>query len=361
MIKIATILGARPQFIKAAPVSRAFLNADIKETVIHTGQHYDDKMSDVFFREMNIPAPTINLAVGSGSHGKQTGLMLIKIEEILLKESPDIVLVYGDTNSTLAGALAACKLRIPIAHIEAGLRSFNRDMPEEHNRILTDHCADILFCPTSAAIKNLAREGIEQGTHLVGDTMYDAVLAYAKISDRRSEIISNLGLAPKEYLLATLHRPYNTDDSVCLKRILKAFCKIEKPVVFPVHPRTRKKINELDGRFIANLLNTNLKIIEPIGYLDMLMLEKNAKMILTDSGGMQKEAYFFGVPCITIRPETEWTETVNSGWNRLFDPEKNNIVDILLDHNRPKEHPSLFGDGLAARRIPEILKNSVCQ
>jgi UDP-N-acetylglucosamine 2-epimerase len=330
-MKIVTIVGARPQFIKAAPVSRAIRdhnedekNPRITEVLVHTGQHYDHGMSQIFFDELDISEPNLNLGVGSGTHGWQTGQMLVRIEEVLLTEKPDFVVVYGDTNSTLAGALAAVKLRIPVAHVEAGLRSFNREMPEEHNRVVTDHCSDLLFCPTQRAVDNLAREGVTNGVHLVGDTMYDAVLQCAAIAQKRSTILEDLNLEPKTYLLTTIHRPYNTDIPENLQNILSAFAEIGEVIVFPVHPRTRKKIAKLEDRFLHDL--TNIKMIEPVGYLDMLVLEENARLILTDSGGMQKEAYFFGVPCITLRPETEWLETVEVGWNVLAGSDTESIL-----------------------------------
>ena len=321
-MKIITVIGARPQFIKAAPVSRAIAeHKNLTEVIIHTGQHFDANMSDVFLKELNIPKPDYNLGINSASHGAMTGRMLEKIEEVLIKENPDCVLVYGDTNSTLAGALAAVKLHIPLAHIEAGLRSFNRKMPEEINRILTDHCADLLFCPTETAVNNLEKEGfsnianngklieeelsekelsafpapwnpkaIPLGSFQlsplvinVGDTMYDAVLHFSQMAQRRSTILEDLGIKPKEYLLATVHRPYNTDIPDNLQGILSAFQALDEPVVFPVHPRTRQKLNNLT----ANQLNS-LILSPPVGYLDMLMLEQNVKATLTDSGGIQK-------------------------------------------------------------------------
>jgi len=277
---------------------------------------------------------------------------------VLLAEKPDYVLVYGDTNSTLAGALAAVKLQIPVAHIEAGLRSFNREMPEEHNRVVADHCSDLLFCPTQRSVDNLAREGVTKGVHLVGDTMYDAALQFAGIARKRSTILNDLKLEPKGYLLSTIHRPYNTDVPENLQNILSALAEVGEVIVFPVHPRTRKKIAELEPPLQHGL--TNIKMIEPVGYLDMLVLEENARLILTDSGGMQKEAYFFGVPCITLRPETEWMETVESGWNVVAG---DNISAILDGYQKainspPKNRPSLYGDGRASERIVQIL-NSV--
>lgn len=349
-MRVVTVLGARPQFIKAAPVSKVLQDAGHTEILVHTGQHYDDAMSAVFFRELNLPEPTYNLGVGSGPHGWQTGQMLARIEEVLLAERPDWVLVYGDTNSTLAGALAAVKLHIPVAHVEAGLRSFNRTMPEEHNRVLTDHCADLLFCPTQTAVDNLAREGITKGAYLVGDTMYDAVLQFGEIARQRSTILQDLSLTPKGYLLATVHRPYNTDDPERLRTILEAFIELGEPVVFPVHPRTRQRMEALN---VPTLERSNVQTIEPVGYLDMLMLEQHARLILTDSGGMQKEAYFFGVPCVTLRPETEWVETVEAGWNVLADADSSVIVASIQSREWPDRvaRTHLFGDGRAAQHI----------
>jgi UDP-N-acetylglucosamine 2-epimerase len=356
-MKIVSIVGARPQFIKAAPVSKVLYAAGHQEFMVHTGQHYDHDMSQIFFKELGLPEPDINLGVGSGSHGKQTGQMLIGIEEVLQAEKPDWMLVYGDTNSTLAGALAAVKLHIPLAHVEAGLRSFNRQMPEEHNRVLTDHCADLLFCPTQTAVDNLAREGLTNDVYWVGDTMYDAVLQFAEIARRRSAILRDLGLEPKEYLLATVHRPYNADDPQKLGEILKAFDECGEMVIFPVHPRTRARMAELNLLNGSPAKNHKLRLIDPVGYLDMLMLEQNARLILTDSGGMQKEAYFFGVPCITLRPETEWVETVEARWNVLIDVESKRMVDAINDFDLPKEPPlPIFGDGQAASKIVQHLE-----
>jgi UDP-N-acetylglucosamine 2-epimerase len=357
-MKIVTILGARPQFIKAASVSKAiqdynFNNSDdqITEIIVHTGQHYDDNMSAVFFQELNIPKPQVNLSVGSGSHGWQTAQMLIRIEEILVKQKPDWVMVYGDTNSTLASALAAIKLHIPVAHVESGLRSYNREMPEEHNRVLVDHCSDILFCPTQTAVDNLSKEGIFHGVKLVGDTMYDATLQFTSIARKKSTIMVDLGLKSKSYFLATMHRPYNTDIPENLLNILKAFSDIRKPVVFAVHPRTKKKIAELNGsdRLIKGM--KNIVLIDPVGYLDMLILEENAYMILTDSGGMQKEAYFMGIPCVTLRPETEWVETIEAGWNVVVGAHRDKIINAAALLTPPKEKLNLYGDGKAAEKI----------
>ena len=347
------MVGARPQFIKAAPVSKALRKAGHQEILVHTGQHYDYGMSKVFFEELSISEPDVNLGVGSGAHGWQTGQMLIRIEEVLMEEKPDWVLVYGDTNSTLAGAIASVKLQIPLAHVEAGLRSFNREMPEEHNRLLTDHCSDLLFCPTQTAVANLDKEGITHGVNLVGDTMYDAVLLFSEIAREKSTILDDLGLKSKEYLLATVHRPYNTDIPENLENILSAFIEINEPIIFPVHPRTRKILNT----FFPSLLtpHSSLKMIPPVGYLDMLMLEQNAKAILTDSGGMQKEAYWFEVTCVTFRDETEWVETVEAGWNVVVGADTGKIVEAVRCLKSDNPRPKLYGDGHAAEKMLEIL------
>lgn len=270
-MKIITVIGARPQFIKSAPVSKAIAEAGFDELIVHTGQHYDYGMSKVFFQEMGIKEPIINLNVGSGTHAQQTSQMLVGIEEFLLSHTPDIVLVFGDTNSTLAGALAAVKLQIKLAHIESGLRSYNRQMAEEHNRVLTDHCSDLLFCPTSTSVNNLNREGIRVGVHLVGDTMYDAVLQFRQLALNKSTILESLGLKPKGYLLATIHRAYNTDDPTVLSCILTAFQQVDETIIFPIHPRTLGAITD------SNITSPqNVHMIDPVGYLDMLMLEQNA-------------------------------------------------------------------------------------
>jgi len=348
-MKVVTVVGARPQFIKAAPVSRALRRAGIEEFLLHTGQHYDHGMSQVFFEELGIPEPDANLGIGSGPHGVQTGGMLVGIEEVLLREKPERVLVYGDTNSTLAGALAAVKLHIPVAHVEAGLRSFNREMPEEHNRVLTDHCADLLFCPTQTAVDHLRDEGISAGVHLVGDVMYDAALQFGAIAQARSTILGDLGLKPKSYLLATVHRPSNSDYPENLRNILRILAAAGETVIFPAHPRTRAKISELE---LGDLARTGLKLLPPLGYLDMLRLTQAARMVLTDSGGLQKEAYFFQVPCLTLRGETEWVETVRAGWNRLVGADGDAILGAIRTFKPPEGvPPQLFGDGGAAERI----------
>jgi UDP-GlcNAc3NAcA epimerase len=310
VFKVVTFVGARPQFVKCGIVS-PHLRKVAAEVLVHTGQHYDSNLSEVFFNELQIPEPHYNLGVGSGLSGWQTGKMLHLSEEVLLKEKPDFVLVYGDTNSTLAGALAAAKLGIPIVHVEAGLRSFNRGMPEEINRVIADHVSSILFCPTESAVKNLVREGISRDVHLVGDVMYDALLANVQIAEKKSSILPRLRLHPKTYLLATVHRAENTNETKNLERIAAALielAKSEDTVVFPVHPRTRERLEQIGMEKPPNLL-----IVDPVSYFDMLILEKNAIVIVTDSGGVQKEAYWFSVPCVTVRKETEWVETVKSG------------------------------------------------
>jgi UDP-N-acetylglucosamine 2-epimerase len=347
-MKIASVVGARPQFIKAAPVSRE-LRKRHTEILVHTGQHYDDCMSAIFFKDLAIPEPDYNLGVGSGGHGWQTGTMLIKLEEVLLEERPDLVLVYGDTNSTLAGALAAAKLHIPMAHVEAGLRSFNRRMPEEINRVLTDHISHLLFCPTETAVRNLAAEGIHNGVYNVGDVMYDAVLHNIKVAEAHSDILSRLGMTPKAFLLVTVHRPDNTDQPENLEAIVAALNALTEPVIFPAHPRTRKAL-----RNAGCSLNTNVVLIEPVSYLDMLILEKHARMILTDSGGVQKKAYFFGVPCVTLRSETEWVETVEARWNRLVGADTDRLLKAIHVFTPDGDRPLLFGDGAASPRIVEI-------
>jgi UDP-N-acetylglucosamine 2-epimerase len=328
-MKIASIVGARPNFIKCAPLSRE-LRKEFDEDIIHTGQHYDYEMNKVFFDELKIPEPDYHLGVGSGSHAYQTGEILKRTEDVLLKEAPDLVLVFGDTNSTLAGALAASKLHIKIGHIEAGLRSFDRQMPEETNRILTDHCSDLLFCPTETAVENLKKEGIENGVYLTGDVMVDALQENIKIAELKSNVLDRLCLKQEEYYLATIHRPENTDDFEKLKSIVDAFCVMEN-MVFPCHPRTEKKLKQFG---LWDKLTKKVKVIKPVGYLDMLMLEKNAKKILTDSGGIQKEAYIFKVPCITLRENTEWIETIDEGWNVLVGANKEKIVKMANENNK---------------------------
>lgn len=353
-MKIATVVGARPQFIKAAPVSRE-LRKRHQEILIHTGQHYDANMSDIFFDELHIPRPDYNLEIGSGSHGRQTGAILAKVEEVLLEEKPDALLVYGDTNSTLAGALAAAKLHIPVMHIEAGLRSFNRNMPEEINRVLTDHLARWLFCPTDTAVANLASEGITAGVYQIGDVMYDAFLYNRELALAHSSILDQLNLNPKEFVLCTIHRAENTDDPQRLGEILRAVSAAPLPVVLPLHPRTRKIIQE---QGLSSLLGSKVQVIDPVGYLDMIALESACRKLMTDSGGVQKEAYFAQVPCITMRDETEWVETVETGWNTLAGADSKRISEALASAAPPAGQPPIFGQGDSARRFVSIIEEN---
>ena len=349
-MKIVSIVGARPQFIKAAAVSRR-LRERHEEILVHTGQHYDYEMSGIFFDGLELPKPNASLGVGSGSHGFQTGAMLKAIEDVLLIERPNCVLVYGDTNSTLAGALAASKLFIPVAHVESGLRSFNRRMPEEINRVMADHLSDLLLCPSKTAVSNLTAEGISQNVHLVGDVMLD-VLNWAKqrVGANQLAILERFGLSKQAYLLATVHRSENTDEVVQLSSILSALNAIDEPVVFPLHPRTRKVVAEMSLRSAPHV-----HLIDPVGYLDMVALLGSARLVLTDSGGLQKEAYWLGVPCLTLRNETEWVETVEAGWNVLVGSDSKRIVDAVYSFAPPDSRPALYGDGAAAVKCVDLL------
>lgn len=349
-MKIVTIVGARPQFIKAAAVSRV-LRQQHDEVLVHTGQHYDYEMSGIFFDGLDLPRPDVNLGVGSGSHGSQTGTMLQRIDDILRSQRPNCTLVYGDTNSTLAGALASAKLRIPVAHIEAGLRSFNRCMPEEINRVVADHVSDLLLCPSNTAVANLSAEGITANVHLVGDVMLDVLnWARKRLNGQAPEILKRLGVKQREYLLATVHRSENTDDVARLSGILRAFNALREPIIFPIHPRTRKAINEAHCR-----IEDHVRLLDPLGYLEMMALADAARLVLTDSGGLQKEAYWLGVPCLTIREETEWVETVEAGWNKLVGSTAEQIVDAVRTFVPRGPHPVLYGDGFAASRCVGVL------
>ncbi len=358
-MKIVTVVGARPQFVKASVVSAA-LKPVCTEVLVHTGQHYDRNMSDVFFEELNIPKPAYNLGVGSGTHGHQTGEMLMKIEDVILEEKPDILLVYGDTNSTLAGALAASKLHIPVAHVEAGLRSYNMRMPEEQNRVLTDHISKWLFCPTQTAADNLKKEGVTAGVSVCGDVMLDSVLHFlnvARNNPQKTAIYGQLGLEPKQYRLATLHRAETTDGGLdAVIRIFEAFEQLPQTVVLPIHPRTRP----LAEQAIQKRGFKNIKLIDPVGYLEMLLLTSGACQVLTDSGGLQKEAWFMEVPCITLRQETEWVETLKGNWNVLAKLETADILEKALhtavDHSARSAQP--FGDGKASQKIAAMLSQA---
>ena len=357
MKKIITIIGARPQFIKAAMVSKA-LDKEIEEIIVHTGQHYDKNMSDIFFEQLEIPKPKYNLGIGSGSHGAQTGEMLIKIEEVLLKEKPDYVMVYGDTNSTLAGALAASKLLIPVIHVEAGLRSYNMAMPEEQNRVLTDHISSLLICPTKTAVDNLKKEDITENVYLTGDVMCDSVIHYSNLAEKKINL-DNIDLTPifdkkevTEWYLATVHRQENTFDDKNLTNILEVFEKLDKMVIFPVHPRIKKMVHELNEKNNYK----NIYFVEPVDYLTMLYLTKNACKVVTDSGGLQKECYILDTPCITIRNQTEWVETLKNGYNILSKPEVNELYEKITNAKIVDENKiHYYGDGHAANEINEII------
>ncbi len=373
--KIITIVGARPQIIKSSAISRVIRNSfsqKLEEIIVHTGQHYDENMSEVFFHEMGIPLPNYNLNVGSGSHGSQTAKMIEGLEEIFIKENPIAILVYGDTNSTIAGALAAAKIHIPVVHVEAGLRSFNKAMPEEVNRIACDHMSTILFTPTTTGFDNLKREGfdldsIEKATansprvYHCGDVMFDNSLFFSSVSDEKSTILNRIGVRENEYILSTIHRDSNTDISENLESIFKALLQIQKDsklaIVLPIHPRTRSKMKDQlsDELYTEIEVNSSFKIIDPAGFLDIIALEKNSKMIITDSGGLQKEAYFFKKPCIILRPQTEWVEIVKNGNALLAEANYDKIVDsfTILNSKSDYTYPSLYGDGKAAEFICE--------
>ena len=395
-MKVLSIVGARPQFIKAAVVSKQMFRIGCDELLVHTGQHYDFNMSEVFFRELSLPEPNYYLGIGSGRHGEQTARMLTGLEEVLLKEDPDIVVIYGDTNTTLAGALAPVKLHIPVAHVEAGLRSFNRRMPEEINRVVADHCSDILFCPTRTAVQNLEREGFHNvvsasdcGLRIepapatnrqssirnpksegplvinVGDVMLDLAREVKDRLDREgcggTDILRKHGLKPHEYVLTTIHRASNTDDPENLRNILEAMRQIAEgglKVLFPVHPRTKKALEKSN---LLTMVDTDAIVTsDPVSYMEMIALESEARFLLTDSGGVQKEAYFFGVPCVVAREETEWTELVEIGWNRIAGARTKAIVAaaeaILSEDFAHKPRPDFYGDGRASARIGGVLK-----
>lgn len=355
--KIVTIVGARPQFIKMSPVSRALKNVNVQEYIVHTGQHYDERLSKVFFDELQLCRPNINLCVGSGSHGEQTSAMLVGAERILVEQKPNFVLVYGDTNSTLAGALAAAKLHIPVVHVEAGLRSFNRKMPEEINRVLVDVISAVLFVPTTQAKANLISEGVtESKIHYSGDVMYDAMLSFRDEALSKSKILNELGLIDNQYILATLHRAENVDDSARLRSIISSLetIALKYPVIVPLHPRARKQIYDFFGR-----AKGRIQFIDPIGFLGMIRLQCSASVIVTDSGGLQKEAFFNSKPCVTLRDETEWVELVDSGWNRLVNVLDTELVvsTILASVGSTGRPCAPYGDGTAALKIAQVLSN----
>ena len=359
MIKILTVVGARPQFIKAAMVSRAvrrrargLRRPQVVEEIVHTGQHYDSAMSDVFFSDLGIPEPCLNLGVRASGHAAMTAEILIGLEKEIRARKPDWTLVYGDTNSTLAGALASAQLNVPLAHVEAGLRSFDRSMPEEVNRVLTDRLADLLLCPTRSAVENLRAEGLTGGLHWIGDVMLDAALAFGAVARQRSQVLMRLGLAPKSYFLATVHRAENADSRLRLGRILQGLDQLSRfaPVILPLHPRTRLRMDEFGLRGLCR----RIRLIEPVGFLDMIRLEQEARAILTDSGGIQKEAFFQGVPCVTLRDRTEWVETVEAGWNRLVGADAESLVEAALSA-QPGRKLQEYGRGDSADRVLDVL------
>ncbi|MFN1836178.1 non-hydrolyzing UDP-N-acetylglucosamine 2-epimerase [Balneola sp. MJW-20] len=351
MKKILTIVGARPQFVKAAVVSKALNEKEIQETIIHTGQHYDHEMSTVFWEELNIPAPAINLGVGSMPHGAQTGIMMQKVEDYILEKEtkPDGLMVYGDTNSTLAGAIVASKLHIPVIHVEAGLRSFNREMPEEINRILTDHASSILFCSSEKGVDQLAKEGITDHVYNTGDVMYDAILRFSKIAEEKYQLSDLTNISANNYILATIHRPANTDNEDNLKSLLSAFGRVDKQVIWPVHPRNKHRLKEMD-------IPENLQLIDPVSYFRMMVLLKNCAMVITDSGGLQKEAYWMKKKCITARDETEWVETLEGGWNTLTGADEEKIISAVNSEPSIPWKP-LYGSGKASDMIAEAILN----
>lgn len=382
MTKILTIIGARPQIIKAAALSRAIKNKfsdKIQEVIVHTGQHYDENMSQVFFDELKIPHPNYNLNVGSGSHGKQTASMLEGIEKILLKEKPNCIILYGDTNSTLSGAIAASKIQIPVIHIEAGLRSFNKAMPEEINRIVCDHVSTLLFSPTKAGYANLLKEGFKENNkapytfdnpkiYHSGDVMYDNSLYFSDVAEQKTTVLKHNDLKPGSFILATIHRNNNTDEPARLNALFSAMNRIasenKTTILLPLHPRTAKLLSQNLSTDLYNKIKANqfIKIIPPVSFLEMIALEKNAQLVITDSGGVQKEAFFFQKPCIILRSETEWIELVECGSAKIADADETKILEAYTYFTKTKnlQFPALFGDGKAAEFIcDEILKNII--
>jgi UDP-N-acetylglucosamine 2-epimerase (non-hydrolysing)/UDP-GlcNAc3NAcA epimerase len=349
-MRIVTVIGNRPQFVKAAAVSRP-LRERHEELIVNTGQHYDDELSRVFFEELDVPAPAVELGIGDGSATSQTWRMLQALEPVLADLRPELVLVYGDTNSTLAGALAAAQQRMPVAHVEAGMRSFDMAMPEELNRVLTDHASDLLLCSTGTAVANLSREGVPGSVVLVGDAMADVTLAFAPVAEEKSSALAEIGVAPGEFLLATAHRAGNVDDPARLLRLVELLEALPEPVVFPLHPRTRARL-EAAG-LMARV--ARLRVTPPLGYLDFLTLARNARAVLTDSGGVQKEAYLLGTPCITLRDTTEWVETLESGWNVLVDLDAQAALRALERPPPAGERPELYGGGRAGERIRDAV------
>ncbi len=351
-MKILSVVGARPEFIQAMPVSRA-IRADHHEILVHTGQHYDYRMSQTFFDELDIPTPDYNLEVGSGSQSRQTAEIMVRLEEVFLKEKPDLAIIRGDTNSTLAATLVTSKLNVPFAHIEAGERSFNREMPEEVNRLIADRLASLHFCVSQVGKQNLITEGITDSVHWVGDVMLDALLYAQPIARTRSRVLEQFGIEPKKFSLVTIHRAMNTDNPERLRQIISALNLVSEIVILPLHPRTQKTLSSLNIH-----LKNHIKIIEPVGYFDMLTLEENARLIATDSGGVQREAYYMGIPCLTLRDETEWSATIEAGWNMLVGADQRLILENWLNFVPPTVRPDIYGVGNAGQRIAEVLNNA---
>ena len=350
-MKVLTVIGARPQFVKAATLSR-LLRQRHDEVLVHTGQHYDDLMSDIFFRELGLPRPDLNLGIGSGSHAFQTGRALESLEAAMIERQPDVVVVFGDTNSTLAGALAAAKLGLPVAHVEAGFRSYERALPEEINRVLTDHVSTYLFCPTRHAVECLAREGLVEGVHHCGDIMYDSLVSILpRVEEIASNVLDRYGLQPGEYYLSTVHRAANTDDPAALSRIIAALSQLDGPVVLPLHPRTKAALARASIAAGPNVLTC-----EPVGYLEMVALEKASRAVISDSGGVRREAYFLGIPCVTLREDSEFPETLADGWDVLAGDDTRRIVEAALRSRPAGVPPPIFGDGHAAEKIVETLE-----
>ncbi len=348
-MRILSVVGNRPQFVKSGPLSLALRGRGVDEILLHTGQHYDRELSQVFFEELRLEPPTVSLDPGSGTHAEQLARMLPGIERAVLEHEPDWVLVYGDTNSTLAGALAAAKLGTPVAHVEAGLRSFDRSMPEELNRMVVDRLASLLLCPTDTAVVNLAQEGIVQGVHQVGDVMLDANLRLAPLARERSTALASAGVEPGRYLLVTIHREANVQP-LALERLVEGLQRLDEPIVFPAHPRTRSALERAGAT-----LNGGVRLTAPVGYIDFAALASQARLVLTDSGGVQKEAYWYGIPCVTLRDTTEWVETVATGWNRLVGTDPDLLVAAVRDAAPPADRPDLYGDGRASERIADLL------
>ncbi len=353
-MKVVSVVGARPQFIKAFPVSRA-LREHHEEVLVHTGQHYSEAMSDVFFAELDIPTPEYNLGVGSDTQGRQTGAMVTRFGELAERENPDVILVYGDTNSTLASAIVAAKTDARLAHVEAGLRSYNREMPEEINRVLTDHVSDLLFAPTQRGVENLRKEGVEN-VFLTGDVMYDAILWARSRAAERSSILVEHGLTEGEYVLATVHRAGNTDSRERLESIMTALCELDREVVLPVHPRTMER---LEAFSLRERVENEITLIEPVSYVDFVRLLDGTERVATDSGGVQKEAFFLDTPCVTLRDETEWVETIDAGWNVLVGADEAAIARELTEPVTLPEKPELYGDGDAAEQIVTAIEETV--